>query len=360
MEINKQNQEAGDFSQQIQGHNIIVNNGITEERARAIFSEMLPNAIKEYTKEAGIKAYERNEVFKDLFIAKFAEDKYALQQFADPIFQFNLRRALQEAAKTDSVNDYNLLSELLLYHVKKGKSRKNNTSIRKAIEIVTEIDADVLCALTVAYAIVYYKPFFGDIINRIKILNNLFEKLMYEELPSGDSWLDHLDILGVVRLSPFSGVAKFKDYYPSKLNLCVGISKTSNDYEKSIDLLKSVNIDKSVLSDNKLLEGYVCLKVESKESICNLMITKEGKSRKINDNEIKVVSNIFDLYVNDAPLQEEVNSKFIEIWDTFEILRKVRIWWESIPQSFSITQVGDVLSYTNAKRCEPRVPDLIL
>ena len=49
----------------------------------------------------------------------------------------------------------------------------------------------------------------------------------------------------------------------------------------------------------------------------------------------------------------------MDMWDSFEALRTVRVWWEDISRGFSITSVGKVLAHTNAKRCDKRIPDLI-
>ena len=52
MENSKQTQKAGENSQQYQIGTIIVNQGITEERAREIYSEMIPSSLKDYTSDA--------------------------------------------------------------------------------------------------------------------------------------------------------------------------------------------------------------------------------------------------------------------------------------------------------------------
>ena len=45
-------QHAGDSAQQIQAQNVIVNIGITEQRAREIYKEMNALARQNYTQEA--------------------------------------------------------------------------------------------------------------------------------------------------------------------------------------------------------------------------------------------------------------------------------------------------------------------
>ena len=49
----------------------------------------------------------------------------------------------------------------------------------------------------------------------------------------------------------------------------------------------------------------------------------------------------------------------MKIWDSYEYLHALKLWWDDIPQSFDITQVGRILAQTNAKRCDPSLPDLL-
>lgn len=53
-----------------------------------------------------------------------------------------------------------------------------------------------------------------------------------------------------------------------------------------------------------------------------------------------------------------VNS-FMERWDSFENLKRVREWYDSIEPGFEITRVGAILAHINAKRCDPHIPDLV-
>ena len=65
------------------------------------------------------------------------------------------------------------------------------------------------------------------------------------------------------------------------------------------------------------------------------------------------------LYEKNEKLQKEVDKKFMDMWDSFESLKKVHDFWDSIPTSYDITQVGRILAHTNAKRCNPSLPDLL-
>ncbi len=358
-EIN-QKQTAGKNSQQVQVGTVIVNQGITEERARDVFAEMIPKALKEYTEEAYSTANDRIAKLEKIVIPKIVEIDNTLSSFMDPAFQFLLRKAQQTAAVTEREIDYSLLSELILCHIQEGTNRKNRIGISKAMEIVDDIDNDALCALTVSHAINHFAPVTGNIEEGLKVLNNIFDKLMYTELPIDQEWVDHLDVLGAIRVS-FGSFKKLEEYYSEKLNgyVCVGIHKDSDEYKKAIELLDSVNINKGVLVRNELIDGYVRLNIVSKESISNLLSQQDMSSRPINETEKVILEKIFEMYSKDVSLINIAKNEFLCLWESFSALRKIRIWWNSIPQAFSITKVGSVLAHTNAKRCDPDLPDLL-
>lgn len=81
---NKQVQEAGDNSQQLQANNMIVNLGIDEKRAREICQEMILQLKNKFTEEALKVAESRVSEFEDKLMAKMKDG--ALEAFADPSF----------------------------------------------------------------------------------------------------------------------------------------------------------------------------------------------------------------------------------------------------------------------------------
>ena len=93
---------------------------------------------------------------------------------------------------------------------------------------VDEIDNDALCALTIVCAFQFYSPVSGIAKEGLDILNNMFGKLMYLELPTGMNWMDHLDMLGALRMSSL-GLKKSEPLLVSKFQeySCAGIKKDS-------------------------------------------------------------------------------------------------------------------------------------
>ena len=361
MENNKQLQKAGDNSQQIQAQTVIVNQGISEERVRTIFSEMLPYTLQEYTCDAYAKASQRIGKLESNILPKLDKVDGLLQAFADPAFQILLRKAQQTSAATEREDDYALLSELLVCHVQKGTDRKNRTGINRAIEIVDQIDNDALCALTVAHSIVRYLPVAGGCKEGLNTLDALYSQLMYQALPSETGWLDHLDILGAVRISTLGTMKKISERYPFLLNgyACVGIKTDSDDYKKAVELLAEVQINSEFLVPNECLDGYVRLNIRNEDAIDTLVFNSGAHRVSLSDNQINTIKQVWKLYSKDTDLKKESTNNFMKLWDSYNFLHQLRIWWDNIPSAFQITRVGEILAHTNAKRCSPDIPDLI-
>lgn len=355
-------QRAGNNSNQYHVENLTVNQGITEERAREIYKELIPQTINEYTKDAYALANERIEKLENSMLERAKTAQEIIPAFSDPAFQRILRKAQQAATVTDEKRDYDLLTELLVCHVEKGKEKRNRAGIEKALEIVDRVDNRALCGLTAIHAFETFVPITGDMEQGLEVLGGMFEKLEYEEFPQGTDWIDHLDILNAVRISPLGGFNKLIEYYPKRLQgySCVGIRKDSETYKKAVEMLQNVKLNEArCLIPNSLLDGYVKLNIRSKEHIRELIINSPQGNREINSEEVAVLESIWDSYDRTDLLQKQVDEAFVQRWDSIESLRKFHEWWDTIPTGFDITSAGKILAHTNAKRCDPSLPDLL-
>ena len=303
MDVNKQSQQAGEGSQLVQAGTIVINQGVSEERVRTVFNEMIPRALEEYTKEAYAKANERITNWENSVLPRVNEVKGMLEAFADRAFQQILRKAQQSAAVTDEKADYDLLTELLVCHVEKGDSRKNYVGINKAVEIVGQIDNDALCGLTVAHVLERFAPITGDVTHGLEVLEEVYRKLVYQDLPKGEDWLDHLDTLGAIRMSSVGGFNKFVDYYPKVLNgyACIGIKKESEEYHKASELLQEISLNaETCLKPNEFLDGFVRIDVRSFDQIETLWVIHQGIGEPITSKEKQVFEAVWKLYETDA------------------------------------------------------------
>lgn len=353
MSKKKQTQTAGDNASQNQFENLSNCNILINDKeyvraiATEVFAKEMLNLYRACTKDAMELARERDKMFAETFIPRIEKIESTINSLKDPDFQFMIQDARETASKTDRKEDWELLSDLLTYHIEKGQSKLIDAGIKRAIKIVNELDLEALCALTVFCALKFYSPKSSKFKEGLSVLNNLFGVLSYSKLPIGSEWLDHLDLLGAVRVLPTIRLNKSRDYLCSNYSefVCVGIKKGTEEFNKVIEILEAYNIPCSVLVDNECLDGYMRLNMDN-----NTELSQEGK---------EVLLQVKNYYTNDNAAMQLACDNFIQIWDSFENLKKVRVWWDTIPYAFDISCLGRVLAQTNLKRIDPSLPDLI-
>lgn len=349
-ENSTQIQHIGDNSNQIiienQTNNISVTNG-TPITDVAVFTTTLSTQV---SKQALSLC---TQVSEDICVSKMKafESKWnpiltkmdgILDHFIDPKFQFMLRDAYISSAKSSREQDLDMLTQLLVCHVEKGKDMKIDAGINRAIQIVNEVDNDALCGLTIVASLLNVVPTDGGIYEGLKVVNDLYTKLLYTELPVGVDWIDHLHILGAISIQT-GHFHKLEKILCNSLNgyVCVGIKEGSKEHEAALDLLKEKGYNPSVLIKNECLEGYLRLKIVEKSKLKPELMP------------------ILEYYSKDKSLLKQVESSFLEIWDSNNNLRTIREWFDSISIWFRISSIGKALAQTNAKRCESGFPDLI-
>jgi hypothetical protein len=353
MDISRKNQEqiAGDNSTQNQVVGTQNNTYVTvagtsipdvTEFTTTVSKQVTQQALSLCTQVAYDVALKRMQEFESVWIPRVEHMEKAIDNFADPKFQFMLRDANITAAKSSRKEDLDMLSELLACHIEKGRDIKIDAGINKAINIVNDVDIDTLCALTIIVTILNVNPASGIIKAGLKDLNDLYAKLLKFDLPNDSAWVDNALITGIINLLPgkFYNIEKLMTEILNGY-ICAGIEINSENYDKAIKILYTNGYSESALVENELLNGYYRLKTSS------LSILKP---------ELKP---IIELYSKDVNLLNQVGVKFMEIWNSYEILNKIRVWFENLDVYFRINTIGRVLAQTNAKRCCPEFPDII-
>ena len=349
--LNKQEQSqiAGNNSTQIQIENY--HEGVTASSvvsiASSVFKEMFMHTANEYAESAMCTVKERVDGFANELFPRLEKVEGALAQFKDPKFEFLLRDAQISSAQTDSKDDWTLLSELLIHYVEKKNDRLVESAICQAVKIVSSIDSDALRAMTVLYILLRYIPQSSKIDKGLKLMDEAIGKCMEYPLPNGFDWMDHLDVLGAIRLSPIGTLQKTEEFLAKRYRgyACVGIKKDSKEYQKAIEILGEYRVNETVLVDNVCLDGYVRLNIYSIEY-----------SAALNKD---MVRQILGLYSKDINLGNVAKANFFRIWDSYETLKKVREWWDLIPAVFEFTSVGNVIAQANACRVVPTLPNLL-
>ena len=361
MDISKKTQEqkAGDNSSQYQQIGDNSNQTIIENQTNnvtitgpglpdvvsfttTVSTQVTAQALNLCTQVSKDICKQKMDIFGSIWIPRITHIENVVNHLIDPKFQFMIRDANISAAKSSRQEDLEMLTQLLVCHIEKGSDMKKDTGINKAIQIVNEVDYDALCGLTCVATLLHISPSSPSVNVGLQILDELYSKLLFTELPKGDRWIDHLDVLGAVsiRTGHFYKLKKIlSDHYDGYV--CIGIQEGSEGHEKAKEILVNHNYDLNCLIPNECLPGYLRITCVRKENI---------------KSELKP---IFDLYSNDRNLLEQAQTTFMEKWDSYNNLKKIREWFEDIPLWFRITSVGFALAQTNAKRCFPDFPDII-
>jgi hypothetical protein len=354
----KQIQKAGKESTQLQIQTLNV--GVDEKRVREIIDEKLPIALQDFSKEAFLIGSERSNKFNQNLIERMVS-AHALQAFADPAFQLLLIEAQKRAASTERETDYDLLSELMLYRFEKGTNRNVRAGISRAVEVVDQVSNEALLGLTVMHAVAQFIPIKDNLLDGLVVLDDLFCKIIYDDLPTNPDWLDHLDILDAVRISSFGGMKLLEDFWYERFDGYVskGIKIDSEEHIKARDLLKNQKLSPECLVNNSLDANYVKIPVINKNAISNLHVHSSANLKAaltpISSEQKDALEEIYSLYSSEKMPKEE----FVEHLDRYKNLKTLREWWNLLnDKHVQLTSVGKVLAHSNAQRIDPSLPPL--
>lgn len=347
-------QNTGANSQPIQAQTVIV--GIDEKRAREIVDEKLSIALDTFSIEANTIAKKRNEKFNISLIKRMVQEN-ALSAFSDPSFLILLVEAQRRAASAEREHDYDLLSELMVHRFQKGSDRIIRAGISRAIEIVDQISDEALLAITVFHSVSYFIPDTGNMNQGLKTLDNLFNKIIYDTLPTDNKWLDHLDILDAIRTSSFGGTKSLEDFWYEKFDgyLKNGINRKSEEYNEAKETLIKAGFNPNCLVKNILNKKYFKIAVMNKNRISDLTVTDLLGEHPVTNSQRSALERVYDLY-DDSKMSKE---NFVEEIEKYPNLKKLREWWNTLEkQAIQITSVGRVLAHSNAQRIDRNLPPL--
>lgn len=362
----KQTQKGGNDSTLIQAGTVIVNNGITEQRAREIFASEMACLMRALAVEAQDVATKRmSDLFSEL-MARVKKCEKDLSSFSDPSFLQNVRIAQESAAVSERKEDIETLAELLLARMNGSIKRATKTGIRKAIEIVPELEVEELTALTVLLFYGRYRinnMYAMHLEQYLGALNENFSIILSNSnLPDGYRWLRHLGILDCVEINHLFPFKKMEDYYGEYANgiVCVGIAKGSAEHLESLKILNECGVGSDMLIQNDLLPEYMRLPMVHLDDLSMLPVAIPNipklftmtPTEKHKDGLRKVIN----LYSKDSALLQKVKLTFAGKMMEYDALKQFKMWLASLNHSFELTSIGEALAYVNARRCMPGLP----
>lgn len=371
MELNKQSQNAGDNSTQMQA--AVINNnyytsvtGIDETRARDICKEEFAVACQNWSQEAIVIAEQRVHQLEDRLMPKMLAYDKSLSFFGDPAFQFTLRQAQISAASSDRESDYEMLSKLLLHRIEQGNNLNRRLGVCKAIEIVNQVTEEALVGLTMVYVVAKFTPVSNDVNEGLSVLDKLYRNIIGgNELPVNDSWMENLDLLSAIRLGvrSLNKFKKFEEFIPSKLSkyLVSGIKENSKEFSELRDEFVKNGLSDSCFVPHGLKSGFVKLCIDDDIEKIHIKATCDSGSALIvplSERQKFVMDKAISTLRKDESSDNRLKQLLIEKWDKYNNLRIVKDWWNKLPVGFSITPAGVALANAFAQGRDPNVPSL--
>lgn len=339
-----QSQRAGENASQIQIHgDFVLHQGITEARAAEISRAVSVQVAEKYTQEAQDIALSRIAALNEKVVSLLAEAS-RLGSFGDPAFQVALRHAQIGAASSDSEVDYDILAGLLKDHSERAEVRPIRAAIGRAIEVVDQLDATALRALTVHAALEQYSPMSGILSEGLSVLDALHASLAEDQpLPEGGGWIEHLDLLDAVRTQSGATFVKYQDYFPSLVPgyVAMGLKGESEELEGAIARWdRTFNVK---LIPHELKPGYFRFPSSSANGL-KAQIEAVVPAPEVASAIDHVVSEFriepdLELF---AALRQEIRDR--------TSFGAAADWWDLEKPYFRLTLVGRVLARSNAAR----------
>ncbi|MBR1550965.1 MAG: hypothetical protein IJ632_01435 [Muribaculaceae bacterium] len=355
-------QKAGNNSVQLQVQNL--NLGIDEKRAREICREQFEVAKRDYTEEAVQIANGRISEFEDRLIPRLQCLENGLSSLASPEFQLLLGRAQRVAAATDQQKDYDVLTELLAARIEHGHRRETRAGIKRAVEIVDEVSDEALQGLTLLHALHTFRPVAKFIGIGLDALNNLYQDIIYSDLPQGERWIDHLDVLGAVRIVPFSKFSPLDQLLGREMNgyVCTGMESGSQDHQATLQALAALNISQNgLIVQHELNPGYYRFNVVHQSDPISFMIqVMPGVfvHQDLTAEQDKLIRPFMARYPKDTVMLQQVQARFREQMQQRPHIKQAMDWHDRLPVSLQITAVGRALAHANAQRLHTGLPAL--
>ena len=345
---------------------VVINNGLTPENL-AMLARMQTLAIREVMSSLAVQAQADAQVRMDQFAKNFEarlrrlED--SLDAMKDPSFQYLLSRAHLAAAQTADESDYDVLSELLVTRMTKASSRNSALGIRKAVEVVHEIDAGALSRLTLFHAFDMFAPRLGwgtTVLDALKVFDDLFGKILQQIKDVDYDWVEHLSMVDAVRILQVSAFTETKGVFVRSFGgaLCAGIAKGSEAFGRAQTILSEAGLPASALCDNELLADHVRLNVFDLDDLSDIVLMRDDVEIPLTDNYRKAFTDIKALYETDAKVLNDVKKKFVELLEAHLNIKKAMELRDSCKTCFKITPAGRVLAHVNARLLDRSLPEL--
>lgn len=194
-----------------------------------------------------------------------------------------------------------------------------------------------------------------------KLYNNILDR---KTLPSNDDWMEHLDLLSAIRISPHN-IAHFKkldDFIPIMFRkyLVSGVLEDSDECNNIKDDFVKCGIPTSCIIPHPLKPNY--MQLNNSFNVDDMrMITRIDSTvteTPLNPQQKEAMKKAINILRKDESNDSTLKSRIVSEWDKRPMLKEVHSWWNSLTDHFTITLVGMALANAHIQSKSPNIPSL--
>jgi hypothetical protein len=341
--MNKQAQQAGDNSQQLQAAGDINMFGVTAAEVVEITRIEVSRVLDELTLSAKGKAETRIEALSERVIEHFKDKPELFEAFGDPDFQYSLRDAGRSAASNDDDHTEQLLVDLLANRAHEGNSSRARLATSHAIKAADKLSLEALNGLTALWATGSLQPLSEDFASQIASASHTAEVLVGLDLPSDKGWVRDAEVLNLVRVH--AGVIMNRTSYKVMLQNKVAVNLVSGiDMEAFSSLVATVISAipelNNQLTAHPLRSGFVKLSGSNEDELFERLPDHAAESP-----ELQQLIDQNGYGNQDAT----AIGKLDEVVSSVPSLTALAAWWDGAPP-LDFTVVGEVVAFVNSRR----------
>lgn len=332
-----QKQDAGDNSTNLQGQQVIVNQGISYSDAKEIANDVFKANFIELRKEAAVIAQERAEEVTDNFIEKLNErNPESIKEFESPALQDALFKVQKQYAISGDEDLGDLLVDILVDRAGAPKRNMVQIVLDESLTIAPKLTLEQFDSLTLNFLLI--STIRLDLRNYSDLINHIKKRIVpfIENLSEKHSDYTHAEYLGCghVRAGSYGKLEQhLRDTY--KVYFSNGFTKQELDDLIGTEVNQQGLVIRCFHDPEKLqigvLDDEALGKVANKNGVSEEVITK---LKKLFESSTKPAHEVKSILISEVP----------EFNKVFEV-------WESSPfDQFELTSVGIAIAHANYRR----------
>jgi hypothetical protein len=179
----------------------------------------------------------------------------------------------------------------------------------------------------------------------VNALGRVFEQVLDGARPVGEEWVEHLEMLGVVRRNDVSTFVKFDEHAPIKFPGMISVGVPFDQVPPhNLPLVEALP---GFLIEHELKPGYVRVGAAS-ETRLRMGLTRTGLPVSVTEPLIAFACGPMKLEVADEALKPLLASAL----RSRPSINTLAAWWDSLPNAVIPTAIGRSLATANALRVE--------